>query len=182
MTPSPTAALYALGRHAPELPPAGRCWVAPTAVLVGRVVLHADASVWWGAVLRGDNEPIVVGEGSNVQDGAVLHTDMGSPLVLGRDVTVGHQAMLHGCTVGDGSLIGIGAVVLNGARIGRGCLIGAKALIPEGREIPDGSLVTGSPGKVVRTLDEPAIAGLRAGAHRYVENWRRYARELAPVA
>lgn len=176
-----TAHVYALGGHAPEMPPAGEFWVAPTAVLVGRVVLRANASVWWGAVLRGDNEPIVVGENSNVQDGAVLHTDMGSPLLIGRDVTVGHQAMLHGCTVGDETLIGIGAVVLNGARIGRNCLIGAKALIPEGREIPDGSLVMGAPGKVVRALDEGAIQLIRAGAAHYVENWRRYARDLRPL-
>ena len=170
--------LFALGEVAPTLPEDGAAWVAPTAVLVGNVVLRRDASVWWGAVLRGDNEPITVGERSNVQDGAVLHTDMGSPLTLGRDVTVGHQAMLHGCTVGDGALVGIGAVVLNGAVIGRGCLIGAKALVPEGRVIPDGSLVLGSPGKVVRTLDEGARQALLAGAAHYVENWKRYARDL----
>lgn len=175
---APHPGLFALGAAVPTLPEDGACWVAPTAVLVGNVVLHRDASVWWGAVLRGDNEPITVGERSNVQDGAVLHTDMGSPLTLGRDVTVGHQAMLHGCTVGDGSLVGIGAVVLNGAVIGRGCLIGAKALIPEGKAIPDGSLVVGAPGRVVRELDAQARAALLAGAAHYVDNWRRYAREL----
>ena len=174
----PHPALFALGEVAPTLPGPGACWVAPTAVLVGDVILHRDSSVWWGAVLRGDNEPITVGERSNVQDGAVLHTDMGSPLTLGRDVTVGHQAMLHGCTVGDGSLVGIGAVVLNGAVIGRGCLIGAKALIPEGKVIPDGALVMGAPGKVVRELDAAARQALLAGAAHYVETWRRYARDL----
>ena len=175
---APHPALFALGELVPTLPADGAFWVAPTAVLVGNVILHRDASVWWGAVLRGDNEPIVIGERSNVQDGAVLHTDMGSPLTVGCDVTIGHQAMLHGCTVGDGSLIGIGAVVLNGAVIGRGCLIGAKALIPEGKVIPDGALVVGAPGKVVRQLSEAAQAGLRTGAAHYVENWRRYARDL----
>ena len=174
--------LFALGAVTPTVPADGAFWVAPSAVIVGHVILHRDASVWWGAVLRGDNEPITVGEGSNVQDGAVLHTDMGSPLTIGRDVTVGHQAMLHGCTVGDGSLVGIGAVVLNGAVIGRGCLIGAKALIPEGKVIPDGSLVVGAPGKVVRQLSEAAQAGLRAGAAHYVETWRRYAHELREIA
>ena len=161
-----------------ETPGPGRFWVAPGARLIGRVILREDASVWFNAVLRGDNEPIVIGEGSNVQDGAVLHTDMGSPLTLGREVTVGHLAMLHGCEVGDGSLIGIGAVVLNGARIGRGCLIGAKALIGEGKHIPDGSLVLGSPGRVVRTLDDGQQASLRASAAHYVSNWRRYAAGL----
>ena len=172
--------LYALEGVEVQTPASGRFWVAPTATLIGRVILRENASVWWGAVLRGDNEPIVVGENSNVQDGAVLHTDMGSPLTIGREVTVGHLAMLHGCEVGDGSLVGIGAVVLNGARIGRGCLIGAKALIGEGKAIPDGSVVLGSPGRVVRTLDEDAQAGLRAGAAHYVENWRRYAAGLQP--
>lgn len=173
--------LFALGDLAPTVPADGAWWAAPTAALIGNVVLHRDASVWWGAVLRGDNEPITIGEGSNVQDNAVLHTDMGSPLTLGRHVTVGHQAMLHGCTVGDGSLVGIGAVVLNGAVIGRNCLIGAKALVPEGKVIPDGSLVVGAPGKVIRTLDEGAIQMIRAGALHYVENWKRYARELRPL-
>ncbi len=173
--------LFALGDLAPSVPEDGAWWAAPSAALIGNVVLHRNASVWWGAVLRGDNEPITIGEGSNVQDNAVLHTDMGSPLTLGRDVTVGHQAMLHGCMVGDGSLIGIGAVVLNGAVIGRGCLIGAKALIPEGKVIPDGSLVVGAPGKVLRDLGETAQAGLRAGAAHYVENWRRYARDLRNI-
>ena len=173
--------LYALDGTAVETPGPGAYWVAPNATLVGRVILHRNASVWFNAVLRGDNEPILVGENSNVQDGAVLHTDMGSPLTIGREVTVGHLAMLHGCEIGDGSLVGIGAVVLNGARIGRGCLIGAKALVAEGKHIPDGSMVLGSPGRVVGNLDAEAQAALRAGAAHYVDNWRRYAAGLKPI-
>ena len=172
--------LYTLDGVAVETPADGAWWAAPNATLVGRVVLRRNASVWFNAVLRGDNEPIVIGEDSNVQDGAVLHTDMGSPLTLGRQVTIGHLAMLHGCEVGDGSLIGIGAVVLNGARIGRGCLIGAKALVGEGKVIPDGSVVLGAPGKVVRSLDAAERAHLAAGAAHYVDNWRRYAAGLKP--
>ena len=155
-------------------------WTAPGAILIGKVRLQAQASVWFGAVLRGDNELIDIGEDSNVQDGAVLHTDPGSPLTLGRGVTIGHKAMLHGCHVGDYSLIGINAVILNGARIGKHCIIGANALIPEGREIPDGSLVVGSPGKVVRTLSDAQMRLLEASAAHYVANAQRYARDLAP--
>ena len=173
--------LYSLDGVAVETPASGCFWVAPNATLVGRIILRENASVWFGAVLRGDNEPIVVGENSNVQDGAGLHTDIGSPLTLGRDVTVGHLAMLHGCEVGDGSLIGIGAVVLNGARIGRSCLIGAKALISEGKVIPDGAMVLGAPGRVVRELDEQSRAQLAAGAAHYAQNWRRYAGGLRPM-
>ncbi|WP_438280207.1 gamma carbonic anhydrase family protein [Pseudomonas alabamensis] len=155
-------------------------WTAPGAILIGKVRLQAQASVWFGAVLRGDNELIDIGEDSNVQDGAVLHTDPGSPLTLGRGVTIGHKAMLHGCHVGDYSLIGINAVILNGAHIGKHCIIGANALIPEGREIPDGSLVVGSPGKVVRTLSDAQMRLLEASAAHYVANAQRYARDLAP--
>jgi len=155
-------------------------WAAPNATLIGNVRLQAHASVWFGAVLRGDNELIDIGEGSNVQDGTVMHTDMGSPLTLGKGVTVGHNAMLHGCTVGDYSLIGINAVVLNGARIGKHCIIGANALIAEGKEIPDGSLVMGSPGKVVRELTEQQKRMLEASAAHYVHNAQRYAKELVP--
>jgi carbonic anhydrase/acetyltransferase-like protein (isoleucine patch superfamily) len=154
-------------------------WVAPTAVLIGKVRLEANASVWWGAVLRGDNELITVGTGSNVQDGCVCHTDPGFPLLIGAEVTVGHLAMLHGCTIGEGSLIGIGAIVLNGARIGRNCLIGAKALIAEGKEIPDNSLVMGMPGKVVGEVRPEQAQRMRRGTERYVANWRRYAAGLA---
>ncbi|WP_419759850.1 gamma carbonic anhydrase family protein [Acidisoma sp.] len=149
-------------------------WIAPTATVIGRVRLGADASVWWGAVLRGDNEWITIGRGSNVQDNAVLHTDPGFPLEVGDNVTVGHQAMLHGCTIGEGSLIGIGAVVLNGARIGRNCLVGAMAFIGEGKEIPDNSLVKGIPGKVVGDLAAEQAARMHAGTAHYVRNWRRY--------
>jgi carbonic anhydrase/acetyltransferase-like protein (isoleucine patch superfamily) len=148
--------------------------------LVGKVKLEAGASVWFNAVLRGDNELIHIGENSNVQDGSVMHTDMGFPLTLGKGVTIGHNVMLHGCTVGDYSLIGINAVVLNGAKIGKNCLIGANALIPEGKVIPDGSLVMGSPGKVVRELTEQQIKMLEASAAHYVHNAQRYARDLHP--
>lgn len=154
-------------------------WVAPNATLVGKVRLEPGASVWFNAVLRGDNELIHIGENSNVQDGTVMHTDMGFPLNIGKGVTIGHNAMLHGCTVGDYSLIGINAVVLNGAKIGKYCIIGANSLIGEGKEIPDGSLVMGSPGKVVRELNEQQMKMLEAGAAHYVHNAQRYARELA---
>jgi carbonic anhydrase/acetyltransferase-like protein (isoleucine patch superfamily) len=173
--------VYSLGDAGPDLPGDGRYWIAPNAVLIGRVVLERNASVWFGAVLRGDNEPIVLGEDSNVQDGSVLHTDAGTPLVIGKGVTVGHMAMLHGCTIGDGSLIGIGAVVLNGARIGRNCLIGAKTLIPEGKEIPDNSLVVGMPGRVIREVSDAQREMLAGSAAHYVHNWQRYAAGLAPL-
>jgi carbonic anhydrase/acetyltransferase-like protein (isoleucine patch superfamily) len=173
--------VYRLDDASPDLPPEGQYWIAPGAVVIGRVILKKNASVWFGAVLRGDNEPITVGENSNVQDGAVLHTDAGTPLVIGANVTVGHQAMLHGCSVGDNSLIGIGAVVLNGARIGRNCLIGAKALIPEGKEIPDNSLVVGAPGRVLRPVSEAQIAFFGHSAEHYVQNWQRYAAGLTPL-
>ena len=153
-------------------------WVAPNATLVGKVKLEAGASVWFNAVLRGDNELIHIGENSNVQDGTVMHTDMGFPLTLGTGVTIGHNVMLHGCTVGDYSLIGINAVVLNGAKIGKNCIIGANALIPEGKVIPDGCLVVGSPGKVVRELTEAQKKMLEASAAHYVHNAKRYARDL----
>lgn len=167
---------YRLGDLRVEAHPSS--WAAPTATLIGKVRLQARASVWFGAVLRGDNELIDIGEDSNVQDGTVMHTDMGSPLTLGKGVTTGHNAMLHGCSVGDYSLVGINAVILNGARIGKHCIIGANALIPEGKEIPDGSLVMGSPGKVVRELTEQQKRMLEASAAHYVHNAERYAREL----
>ena len=154
-------------------------WTAPNATLIGNVRLEEGASVWFNAVLRGDNELILIGKDSNVQDGAVMHTDMGYPLTLGTGVTIGHNAMLHGCTVGDYSLIGINAVILNGAKIGKHCIIGANALIGEGKVIPDGSLVMGSPGKVVRDLTDEQKALLQAGAAHYVKNAQRYARDLA---
>ena len=169
---------YALDDIAPEAESEDH-WIAPTAVLIGRVRLEADASVWWGAVLRGDNEPVTVGRGSNVQDGCVCHTDSGHPLVIGPNVTVGHMAVLHGCTVGEGSLVGIGAIVLNGARVGRNCLIGAKALVSEGKGIPDNSLVLGVPGKVVGEVRPEQAERIRRGTERYVRNWRRYKAGLA---
>jgi carbonic anhydrase/acetyltransferase-like protein (isoleucine patch superfamily) len=171
--------VYNLGNVTPELPNDDEYWIAPTAAVMGRVVLKKNASVWWGSVLRGDNAVIEVGEGSNVQDGSVLHTDMDAPLIIGRNVTVGHMVMLHGCTIGDGTLVGIGSIILNKARIGKNCLIGANCLITEGKEIPDNSLVMGAPGKVVRELSPAQAAMMAAGAHHYVENWQRYRRELA---
>jgi len=171
--------IYALDGLAPTLHP--DAWVAPDATLIGRVVLEEGASVWFGAVLRGDNEEVRVGAGSNVQDNSVLHTDLGYPLTIGANCTIGHRVMLHGCTVGDGSLIGMGATLLNGARIGRGCLIGAGALITEGKDIPDFSLVMGAPGRVVRALDDAAQARLIASAEGYRANLRRFRAGLRPV-
>ncbi|OSP56206.1 gamma carbonic anhydrase family protein [Pseudoruegeria sp. SK021] len=166
--------LYSLDGIAPEFPEDGDVWVAPDANLIGRIILMTGSSVWFGATLRGDNEAITVGNGSNIQENCVLHTDMGFPLTIGANCTIGHKAMLHGCTIGDGTLIGMGATVLNGARIGQGCLIGAGALITEGKEIPDGSLVMGAPGKVVRVLDADAQAALLKSAASYQTNMRRF--------
>ena len=171
-------AIYALGEERPDLPGEGRYWIAPSATVLGRVRLLKDASVWFGATLRGDNEWITIGEGSNVQDGAVLHTDPGAPLAVGRGVTIGHMVMLHGCEVGDGSLIGIGSIILNRTKIGRNCLIGANTLLTENKTIPDNSVVMGAPGKVVRQVDENALALLKYSAAHYVENWKRYVRDL----
>ena len=159
---------------APKLPEKGRYWIAPTATVLGKVQIGGDASVWFSAVVRGDQELIVIGEGSNVQDGAVLHTDAGASLTIGRNCTVGHQAILHGCTIGDNSLIGMGATVLNHVRIGRNCLIGAKALITEGRVIPDNSLVIGMPGKVSRQLSPEEVEAITRSALGYAANWKRY--------
>ena len=155
-------------------------WIAPSAVVIGKVRLERNASVWWNTVLRGDNEPITIGENANVQDGSVLHTDPGYPLVLGANVTVGHMVMLHGCEIGEGSLIGIGSIILNGARIGRNCLIGANTFIPERKTIPDDSLVIGAPGKVVRKVSAEQRAGMQRDAALYVTNWKRYKAELTP--
>ncbi|WP_282602929.1 gamma carbonic anhydrase family protein [Paracoccus sp. PARArs4] len=171
--------IWELDGIAPRIDP--DAWVAPDASLMGRVVLEAGASVWFGAVLRGDNEEIRVGRGSNVQDLCCLHTDMGHPLTIGPDVTVGHRAMLHGCTIGAGALIGMGATILNGAVIGEGALIGAGALIPEGREVPAGALVMGAPGKVVRDLDADARQRLIESAQRYRANAARFRDGLKPA-
>ena len=168
-------ASFSLDGVSPDLPPAGEYWIAPNAAVIGRIRLARDASVWFGATLRGDNELILIGEGSNVQDGCVLHTDMGAPLTVGANCTIGHQAILHGCTIGDNTLIGMGACILNYAQIGRNCLIGAKALIPEGKVIPDNSLVMGAPGKVVREVTPEMAERLIRSAEGYVRNWRRFA-------
>ena len=174
-------AIYALGDVTPVFPETGNYWVAPDAQVMGNIVLKENASIWFGSVLRGDNDLIIIGENSNVQDGAVMHTDIGFPLTLGANVTVGHQAMLHGCTVGDNSLIGIGATVLNGAKIGQNCLIGAHALVGEGKEIPDNSMVLGMPGKIVRELGDDNEKMLVASAKFYVENWKRFKKTLKEV-
>ena len=170
--------IYALGSARPELPQDGDFWIAPDANLIGNVIIGSGCSVWFGATLRGDNEPIVVGQGSNIQDNCVLHTDPGFALTIGANCTIGHKAILHGCTIGDQTLIGMGATVLNGARIGSHCLIGAGALITEGQVIPDGALVIGMPGKVVRQLDDDARAGLLASATGYRNNMRRFRADL----
>jgi len=169
-------ALYQIGSETPRV--ASSAWVADSAQVMGAVELAEDASVWFGAVLRGDTELIRIGAGSNVQDGTVIHADIGFPVTLGRNVTVGHQAILHGCTVGDGSLIGIQAVVLNGAKIGRHCLVGAGSLVTGGQEFPDGSLILGRPAKVVRQLTPEQIDGQWRGAEHYIENARRFRSEL----
>lgn len=173
--------LYALDGIAPQLPKADY-WIAPDANLIGNIIIRDKASVWFGSTLRGDNEPIELGEGSNIQENCVLHTDMGYPLVIGRNCTIGHKAMLHGCTIGDGSLIGMGATVLNGAVIGQGCLIGAGALITEGKVIPDGAMVLGAPGRVVKQLDAAVQAGIVKTAEGYQANMLRFAKGLKPIA
>lgn len=169
---------YTLHDLRPDLPPAGRYWIAPDAHVIGRVRLGADVGIWFGAVLRGDHELIDVGERSNIQEGAMLHTDIGFPISIGPGCTIGHHAILHGCTLGENALVGMGATVLNGARIGSNCLVGANALVTEGKSFPDGSLIVGSPARAVRELDAAAIEGLRLSAAHYVENWRRFASGL----
>ncbi len=165
-------ALYELDAVAPRV--ADSVWVADSAQVIGKVELAEDSSVWFGVVIRGDTETIRIGRGTNIQDASVLHADHGKPLTIGDYVTVGHKAMLHGCTVGEGSLIGIGAVVLNGAKIGKGCLVGAGALVTEGKEFPDGSMIIGSPAKAVRELTAEQQQGLKMSALHYVENARRF--------
>jgi carbonic anhydrase/acetyltransferase-like protein (isoleucine patch superfamily) len=172
-------AIYELDGKVPRV--ADTAWVADNAVVVGDVVLGEDVSVWFGVTIRGDTDLITVGEGSNIQDGSVLHADENVPLTIGRHVTVGHQVMLHGCTIGDESLIGIGAIVLNGARIGRHCLVGAGALVTEGKTFPDGSMILGSPAKVVRQLSAEEIERLRWSARHYIDNGRRFRRSLKRI-
>jgi carbonic anhydrase/acetyltransferase-like protein (isoleucine patch superfamily) len=170
--------IYALADADLEVEDEAAFWVAPTAVLIGKVVLKRNASVWWGAVVRGDNEPIVIGENSNVQDGSVLHTDIGAPLTIGRDVTIGHQAVLHGCTIADSALIGIKASVLNHAQIPSYCLVGAHSLVTERKAFDEGWLVTGAPARGARLLDDQQRQLIGLSAAHYVENWKRYARDL----
>ena len=173
-------AIYELDGVAPQVH--AQAWVAPSAQVMGQVSVGAGASIWFGTVVRGDSERIAIGADSNIQDASVLHADAGQPLVIGESVTVGHQAMLHGCTVGDESLIGIGAIVLNGAKIGKNCLVGAGALVTEGKEFPDGSMILGSPAKVVRQLTPEQIEGLRQSAQHYKTNAQRFAKTLRPLA
>ncbi|MEN9499477.1 MAG: hypothetical protein RIS83_1296 [Pseudomonadota bacterium] len=173
--------IYALDDLKPVTPGADRFWVAPDAHVVGHVFLAEDVGIWFGAVIRGDNEPIRIGARSNIQEGAMLHSDAGFPLTVGADVTVGHHAILHGCTIGDGALIGMGATVMNGARIGAGSIIGAGALVTEGKEIPERSLVVGSPAKAIRTLDAETVSRLLASAAHYVENARRFAKGMRRI-
>ncbi|HWM49317.1 MAG TPA: gamma carbonic anhydrase family protein [Xanthobacteraceae bacterium] len=174
-------AIYSLEGQKPELPSDGRWWIAESASVIGRVRLKTDASVWWGAVLRGDNEWIELGERSQIQDNCTLHTDPGFPLTIGRDCVIGHNVVLHGCTVGDNSLIGMGAILLNGSRVGRCCIVGAGAVITERKEFPDYSLVVGAPARVIRTLDDQAAEMIAQGADIYVQRWQSYARNLQRV-
>ncbi|MBL8523751.1 MAG: gamma carbonic anhydrase family protein [Betaproteobacteria bacterium] len=172
--------IYALGEHAPQLDDSN--YVAPNATVIGNISLGKGANIWWNVVIRGDNDRITIGENVNIQDGSVLHTDEGVPLTLEKGVSVGHMVMLHGCTVKEGSLIGIKAVVLNHAVIGRDCLIGANSLIPEGKVIPDRSLVVGSPGRVVRQLSDDEVKMVRGIAQHYLDNAARYRQDLKPLA
>ncbi len=172
--------LYELDGIKPQLP-SGFYWIAPTAVLVGNIKVGEGVGIWFGSVLRGDNEPIIIGNNTNIQENCVMHTDPGCPLTIGEGCTIGHKAMLHGCTIGDNSLIGMGATVLNGAVIGKNCLVGAGALVPEGKSIPDNSLVVGMPCKVIRTLDDNAVQGLKASAIHYVENAKRFSSGLKQI-
>jgi carbonic anhydrase/acetyltransferase-like protein (isoleucine patch superfamily) len=173
-------AIYQLDTHIPEV--ADSAWVADNAQVMGAVKIEAEASVWFGVTVRGDTETIEIGEGSNIQDGSVLHADVGQPLRVGKHVTVGHKVMLHGCTIGDESLIGIGAIVLNGAKIGKNCLVGAGSLVTEGKEFPDGSLIVGSPAKVVRSLSPEQMEFLRLSAKHYIDNAQRFKSHLHKIA
>lgn len=173
--------IYRLGDNAPTLPDADRYWVAPDANVIGLVTLGYDVGIWFGATLRGDNEPITVGAGTNIQEGVMVHSDPGFPATIGEGCTIGHHAIVHGCTIGDNSLVGMGATILNGAKIGKNCLVGANALITEGKEFPDNSLIVGSPARVIRTLDDDAIAGLKLSAQKYIGNWKRFAKDLHEI-
>jgi carbonic anhydrase/acetyltransferase-like protein (isoleucine patch superfamily) len=170
--------LYALGDDQPKTPEDGRYWIAPDAQVIGNVILGDDVGIWFGAVLRGDNEPMTIGARTNIQDGVVIHSDPGAPATIGEGCTIGHSAIVHGCVIGDNSLIGMGATILNRARIGNNCIVGANALVTEGKEFPDNSLIVGSPARVVRTLDADAVEGLKKSAAHYVANWKRFAKDL----
>jgi carbonic anhydrase/acetyltransferase-like protein (isoleucine patch superfamily) len=173
--------VYSLDEITPILPEQGRYWIAPDAHVIGRVRLGLDVGIWFGAVLRGDNELIDIGDATNIQEGALLHTDEGAPLSVGAGCTIGHHAILHGCTIGENSLIGMGATILNHARIGRNCLVGASALVTEGKEFPDNSLIVGTPAKAIRVLDDDAIERLRWSARHYVDNWKRFAKAMKRI-
>jgi carbonic anhydrase/acetyltransferase-like protein (isoleucine patch superfamily) len=172
---------YSLQGRRPRYEDESSIWLAPDATIIGDVRLGRNVGIWFGVVIRGDNEPIAIGDDSNVQEHTVMHTDVGYPLVVGKGCTIGHRAILHGCTIGDNSLVGMGAIILNGAQIGRNSLVGAGALVTEGREFPDNSLIVGSPAKVVRPLDEKAVEMLKWSAAHYVENARRFKTGLAPA-
>lgn len=173
--------LYALGHLEPKTPAAGRYWVAPNATVIGDVHIGEDVGIWFGAVLRGDNEPILLGAGTNIQEGVMIHNDLGFPVSIGPGCTIGHHAIIHGCMIGENSLVGMGATVLNGARIGNNCLVGANALVTEGKVFPDNSLIVGSPAKAIRLLDEAAVAALQRSAAHYVERWKLFAQKLRPL-
>lgn len=175
-------AVYKLDGQAPEFPPDGQYYIAESAAVIGRVRLKAEASVWFGAVVRGDNEWIELGERSQIQDNATLHTDPGFPMTIGSDCVIGHNVILHGCTIGDNSLIGMGAILLNGVKIGKNSLVGAGSVVTEGKSFADNSLIVGTPARAIRTLDEEAIAMIRAGADIYVQRWKRYAKGLTRIA
>jgi carbonic anhydrase/acetyltransferase-like protein (isoleucine patch superfamily) len=173
--------IYELDGHKPDLPEQGRYWIAPSASVIGKVRLKPDASIWFGAVLRGDNEWIELGERSQIQDNATLHTDLGFPLTIGPDCVIGHSVVLHGCTIGPNSLIGMGAIVLNGAKIAPNCLVGAGALVTEGKTFPERSLIVGAPARAVRTLDDAAIKAIAGDAEFYVRRFKQYAQGLKPI-
>ena len=174
-------AIYELDGQAPEFPGEGEYWVADSAVLIGRVRMKKDTSVWFGAVLRGDNEWIELGERSQIQDNATLHTDPGFPMVIGSNCVIGHNVILHGCTIGDNSLVGMGAIMLNGSKIGKNCLVGAGAVVTEGKTFPDNSLIVGAPARVIRTLDDKLAAMIRGGADIYVKRSKQYAKGLKKI-
>ncbi len=173
--------IYSLDGISPKLPPEGKYFVAPDAHVIGNVELGEDVGIWFGVVLRGDNEHIRIGKGSNVQEGAMFHTDPGFPLIIGEGCTIGHHAIIHGAIIGDNSLVGMGASVLNGVRIGRNCLVGANALVTENKEFPDNSLIVGAPARAIRTLDEQAVSRLRLSAAHYVQNYRRFLKGLKRI-